>query len=94
MFSSFEFSASILTHASFGGIDGSHHYNDTWMFDPAGMRWTELRCMGHIPSPRGGHAATVLEDTMYVFGGRGVDGKDLGDLRAFKIGWECFSYMS
>jgi hypothetical protein len=30
---------------------------------------------------------------MYVFGGRGVDGKDLGDLAAFKISSMFFSFF-
>jgi hypothetical protein len=44
-----------------------------------------LACIGYIPVPREGHAATLVDDVMYVFGGRGVDGKDLEDLAAFKI---------
>ena len=35
--------------------------------------------------PREGHAATLVDDVVYVFGGRSVDGKDLEDLAAFKI---------
>jgi hypothetical protein len=27
----------------------------------------------------------LVDDVIYVYGGRGVDGKDLGDLGAFKI---------
>ena len=55
------------------------------MFDVPTRRWEELSCIGYIPSPREGHAAALVDDVMYVFGGRGVDGKDLGDLTAFKI---------
>lgn len=47
--------------------------------------WAELQCTGYIPSPREGHAATLVDDVMYVFAGRGVDGRDLEDLAAFKI---------
>lgn len=70
---------------SFGGTDGQYHYNDTWQYDLATGTWTELACIGYIPVPREGHAATLVDDVMYVFGGRGVDGKDLDDLAAFKI---------
>lgn len=70
---------------SFGGTDGQYHYNDTWQYDLASGQWTELACIGYIPVPREGHAATLVDDVMYVFGGRGVDGKDLEDLAAFKI---------
>ncbi|KAI0789910.1 hypothetical protein C8Q75DRAFT_733250 [Abortiporus biennis] len=32
-----------------------------------------------------GHAAALVDDVIYVFGGRGVDGEVLGDLRAFRL---------
>ena len=70
---------------SFGGTDGQYHYNDTWAFDLNTRKWSELQCIGFIPSPREGHAAALVDDVVYIFGGRGVDGKDLGDLAAFKI---------
>jgi len=76
---------------SFGGTDGQYHYNDTWSYDLNTQIWTELSCIGYIPVPREGHAATLVDDVMYVFGGRGVDGKDLEDLAAFKIGSKYFS---
>lgn len=69
----------------FGGTDGNFHYNDTWRFDPKTGEWTELSCIGYIPVPREGHAAAMVDDVMYVFGGRDVNGKDLGDLAAFRI---------
>lgn len=75
----------LLTLPSFGGTDGSYHYNDTWAFDVNTRTWQELTCIGYIPVPREGHAAALVDDVMYVFGGRGVDGKDLNDLAAFKI---------
>jgi hypothetical protein len=74
---------------SFGGTDGSYHYNDTWAFDVNTRIWQELTCIGYIPVPREGHAAALVDDVMYVFGGRGVDGKDLNDLAAFKITSTC-----
>ena len=69
----------------FGGTDGRWHYNDTWSFDVSKRKWTELQCTGFIPNPREGHAAALVDDAMYVFGGRGVDGTDLGDLSACKL---------
>ncbi|KAG5651610.1 hypothetical protein H0H81_008070 [Sphagnurus paluster] len=80
----------------FGGTDGQYHYNDTWAFDLQTRQWSELQCIGFIPTPREGHAAAVIDDVIYVFGGRGVDGKDLGDLSAFKISnqrWYMFQNM-
>jgi hypothetical protein len=72
----------------FGGTDGQYHYNDTWCFDPRVQRWTELQCIGFIPAPREGHSVAVVDDVIYIFGGRGVDGKDLGDLTGFRISSE------
>ncbi|KAL1712368.1 hypothetical protein EV715DRAFT_278035 [Schizophyllum commune] len=80
----------------FGGTDGQYHYNDTWSYDTTTRQWSELTCIGFIPSPREGHSAAVVDDVIYVFGGRGVDGKDLGDLAAFKISnqrWYMFQNM-
>ncbi|KAG7098999.1 hypothetical protein E1B28_000885 [Marasmius oreades] len=80
----------------FGGTDGQYHYKDTWSFDLNTRRWTELKCIGYIPEAREGHAASLVDDVMYVFGGRGVDGKDLGDLAAFKVSnqrWYMFQNM-
>lgn len=72
---------------SFGGTDSQYHYNDTWTYDttPEIRAWGELHCIGFIPSPREGHSAALVDDVIYVYGGRNVDGKDLGDLGAFKI---------
>ncbi|RPD82332.1 galactose oxidase [Lentinus tigrinus ALCF2SS1-7] len=80
----------------FGGTDGQYHYNDTWTFDPATKTWSELSCIGFIPSPREGHAAARVGDVVYVFGGRGVDGANIGQLAAFKISsnrWFMFQHM-
>nr|GAT47851.1 cell polarity protein [Mycena chlorophos] len=80
----------------FGGTDGQYHYNDTWAFDLTTRKWSELQCIGFIPSPREGHAAALVDDVVYIFGGRGVDGKDLADLAAFKISnqrWYMFQNM-
>ena len=76
---------------SFGGTDCQYHYNDTWTFDTTTNKWSELTCIGFTPSPREGHAAAIVDDVVYVFGGRGVDGKDLGDLGAFKLSSACRS---
>ncbi|KZV91323.1 hypothetical protein EXIGLDRAFT_615741 [Exidia glandulosa HHB12029] len=80
----------------FGGTDGKFHYNDTWVFDVTTRMWSELTCIGFIPAAREGHAAALVDDVIYIFGGRGVDGKDLNDLAAFKISnsrWFTFTRM-
>ncbi|KDR71309.1 hypothetical protein GALMADRAFT_281901 [Galerina marginata CBS 339.88] len=80
----------------FGGTDGNYHYNDTWSFNLQTKRWTEFTCMGFIPSAREGHAAAILGNVIYVFGGRGIDGQDLDDLAALNIlnrRWYMFQNM-
>jgi len=78
----------------FGGTDGQYHYNDTWCFDPRSQRWSELQCIGFIPAPREGHSVAVVDDLIYIFGGRGVDGKDLDDLAGFRISSGCRPLLS
>ncbi|KAJ7124536.1 hypothetical protein C8R44DRAFT_619859 [Mycena epipterygia] len=80
----------------FGGTDGQYHYNDTWSFDLTTRMWSELQCIGFIPAPREGHAAALVDDIIYIFGGHGADGKDLSDLAAFRIpnqSWYMFQNM-
>lgn len=82
--------------SSFGGTDGVRWFNDVWTYDPKTNAWTELDCIGYIPTPREGHAAALVNDTMYVFGGRVQEGTDLGDLAAFRIStrrWYMFQNM-
>jgi N-acetylneuraminic acid mutarotase len=63
-------------------------YNDTWSFDISTRKWTELQCTGSIPSPRAGHAAVLVDDVMYVFGGLSMDEGYLGDLYALQFSSE------
>jgi hypothetical protein len=64
---------------------GGYNYSDTWSFDVSTRKWTELQCTGYIPSPREHHAAAVVDDVMYVFGGYGVGGHGLDELIGFKL---------
>lgn len=80
----------------FGGTDGVHWYNDVWAYSPHTNSWSQLDCIGYIPSPREGHAAALVGDVMYIFGGRNEEGNDLGDLAAFRISsrrWYTFQNM-
>lgn len=86
----------MLTVPSFGGTNGFQWFNDVWCYDPATNKWAQLDCIGYIPVPREGHAAALVDDVMYVFGGRTEDGTDLGDLAAFRITsrrWYTFQNM-
>jgi DNA repair exonuclease SbcCD ATPase subunit len=85
-----------LIDVRFGGTNGFQWFNDVWCYDPVPNTWTQLDCIGYIPAPREGHAATIVDDVMYVFGGRTEEGADLGDLAAFRISsrrWYTFQNM-
>ena len=78
----------ILILRRFGGRGGQSYYNDTWLFDGLTRKWNELRCDGCIPPPRRGHAAAVVDEVLYVFGGSDINEADLGDLSALKLSSE------
>ncbi|CAL1695133.1 unnamed protein product [Somion occarium] len=56
----------------FGGTDCQYHYNDTWVFDTITRTWSELNCIGFIPSPREGHAAALVDDD--------IDGRKISEM--------------
>ena len=67
-----------------------------WSYDPRQNAWTSLDCIGYIPAARENHSAALVNDVMYICGGRTEDGTDLGDLAAFKISsrrWYTFQNM-
>ncbi|THU93881.1 galactose oxidase, partial [Dendrothele bispora CBS 962.96] len=79
----------------FGGTDGLCRFNDTWIFDFETKRWTEMKCNGQVPAARDGHAAAVVGDMMYVYGGRGIDGEELEDVSVLSLSshiWYSFQY--
>jgi chromosome segregation ATPase len=81
---------------SFGGTNGAQWFNDVWVYDPQTNTWAQQDCIGFIPAPREGHSAALVNDVMYIFGGRTEEGTDLGDLAAFRISsrrWYTFQNM-
>lgn len=85
-----------LTLSRFGGTNGTQWFNDVWSYDPKVVAWSQLDCIGYIPAPREGHSAALVDDVMYIFGGRTEEGTDLGDLAAFRITsrrWYTFQNM-
>jgi hypothetical protein len=69
----------------FGGYNGKRDFNDTWSFNILTRKWTKIQCTGSIPPPRAGHAAVLIDDVMYVYGGGTVGRTNLGDLTAFNL---------
>ncbi|OMH81510.1 Tip elongation aberrant protein 1 [Zancudomyces culisetae] len=56
-----------------------------WMFDTSTAKWEEIHVKGQVPPARYGHAAVIVEDTMYIIGGRRLTGEPIMDFIAFKI---------
>lgn len=78
----------------FGGTNGHQCSNELWMYDPRNNLWIQQPVIGNVPCPREGHAATVVDDVMYVFGGRDQRGHCLDDLAALRIKdrqWRIFT---
>jgi Kelch motif len=79
----------VIIFGRFGGAgDQDRRFNDTWSFDISTRKWTELRCAGSIPPPRTNHAAVLVDDVMYVFGGFSTDEGYLDDLYALHLSSE------
>ena len=74
-----------IVFCRFGGYGRPHYFNDTWSFNISTRKWTEQQCTGSNPSPRSSHAAVLIDNVMYVFGGLAPDGTLLGDLTAFNL---------
>lgn len=55
----------------FGGSSPGQAYTGLWSLDASvrPCRWSLLKTRGETPPPRGGHSATVVRDTLYIFGG-------------------------
>lgn len=70
----------------FGGSDGEGRmYNDIWAFDFQTRTWNQIPAAGFIPTAREHCAAALVDDALYVIGGRDPDHNDLNDLCAFRI---------
>ncbi|KAJ5590966.1 hypothetical protein N7450_004938 [Penicillium hetheringtonii] len=82
----------------FGGQVEGFFFNDLIAFDLNQLQNPANKdglCWFH-PTPREGHASALVNDVMYVFGGRTDEGVDLGDLSAFRIStrrWYSFQNM-
>ncbi|KAJ1624058.1 hypothetical protein T492DRAFT_882564 [Pavlovales sp. CCMP2436] len=58
----------------FDGFADESYFNDVLSFGVRTRQWTRHECAGASPSPRVGHAACRVAESMYVFGGRSGGG--------------------
>lgn len=79
-------------------VFGGHYYagenkfkylSDVWAVDVDTMTWHNPRCAGGGPDARYGHTCTVVDYTLYVFGGKGEAGlfNDIWALDVETWGW-------
>ena len=50
-------------------------FNDVWLFDTLTQRWTEIESHTESPPKRHGHSLTLVNETIYLFGGYGAGGR-------------------
>ena len=46
--------------------------NQLLCFHPSSNHWTNPKCFGTVPTPRSGHATTMVNGKVWLYGGRGV----------------------
>ena len=66
-----------------GDIDGYYDFaknNQLLCFDPQIDFWTNPQCFGSVPTPRSDHATAIINDKVWLFGGRNTYYKVLGDM--------------
>ncbi|KAI9254804.1 hypothetical protein BY458DRAFT_480719 [Sporodiniella umbellata] len=81
----------------FGGTNGNQLFGDLWSLDlPTGI-WSKVEdAEGVPPMAREGCASAMIDDVIYILGGKNDKGKDLNDLCGFKIKdrrWYTFHKM-
>ncbi|CAI7827605.1 unnamed protein product, partial [Closterium sp. NIES-53] len=69
-----------------GGWDGARFLNDTYILDTMSLEWQQVLVPlpASLPPPRCGHTASVFNNRLLIFAGRGTGGSMLNDLWTLK----------
>ncbi|CAI5488916.1 unnamed protein product, partial [Closterium sp. Naga37s-1] len=69
-----------------GGWDGTRFLNDTYILDTMSLEWQQVLVAlpASVPPPRCGHTASVFNNRLLIFAGRGTGGSMLNDLWTLK----------
>lgn len=72
----------------FGGTVGYRDANDTWIYDPVAIEWSEATPQGELPPPRSDHAmvSDPTSGCVVIFGGWGGPTRFLFDMWAYHPG--------
>ena len=72
-------------HGSFSGPWN----NQLLCYDPTTQKWTNLRCLGTVPSPRSYHASAMIKENVWLFGGNDLMQRmdDLFELKMQSLTW-------
>ena len=79
----------------FGGTNGDDCYDSLVKYDPGSRKWSQVGCLDETspsPTPRTQSKGDVINDALYFFGGRYVDGDYLNDVWRFDLlnaSWRC-----
>lgn len=57
--------------------------NKLYVFDLEGQSWSVSEASGDIPPPRVGVSMAAVNDSIYVFGGRDAEHKELNEFYSF-----------
>ncbi|ORY92943.1 hypothetical protein BCR35DRAFT_349243, partial [Leucosporidium creatinivorum] len=68
----------------FGGGDGPHYYNDTYIFDTLSHTWTKPTILGVPPSRRRAHTSVLYGHLLLIFGG-GNGANALNDVHSLDV---------
>jgi N-acetylneuraminic acid mutarotase len=61
------------------------YLNDIWSCNILNLQWENVKYKGDSPEGRYGHNSHVVKDTLYIFFGRGENGKCFNDVFTFHL---------
>ncbi|PVU96320.1 hypothetical protein BB561_001284 [Smittium simulii] len=81
----------------YGGMCGNVCFNDLWSYSITENKWEQILLRGATPPARYGHASALVDDCIFIMGGRTIDGTAITDFFAYKIStqrWYTFPVQS
>jgi len=72
----------------FGGLDRRKRFNDVWILDGKNRAWEKPVIQGEGPCPRAHHSATLVGNSIWIYGGYSGHGKLSSDMFLLDLGGE------